>query len=193
MTRRSTRKLSTHPVREQGRETRRRILEELSNQLRTRSIRDVKVTEIAQAAGVTAAAFYQYFTDLQSAILALADSAIVDARGLTDCVMGDWDEEGEVIARRLVDGFMQFWERNEGVLRVIELAIDSKDSQFNRIRQAILSETTLALSMAIAGMKRSGRYRTDVAPREMAAALLAIPVHVSSRMWLYELWGLDVE
>jgi AcrR family transcriptional regulator len=193
MTRERRRKLSTHPVRKQGRETRSRMLQELSNQLRTRSIRDVTITEIAEAAGVTAAAFYQYFTDLQGAILALADTAILDARSLSELVMGDWDEDGEVIARRLVDRFLEFWERHEGVLRVIELAIDAKESQFNRIRQAILSETTVALSMTIAGLKRTGRYRVDVAPREMAAALLAIPVHVSSRLWLYELWGLNVE
>src|SRR5690606_1634432 len=113
------------------------------------------------------------------------------ARRLTQLMTGDWQNNAEEITSRVVDGFIDFWQAHEPVLRVIELAIDEHDSRFNRVRVAMLNEATLALSFVLANAKEAGRQPPDVEPRAMAAALIAVLVHVSSRLWLYEEWGLS--
>lgn len=185
-----SRNLPERERRARGRATRRKMLTALKDQLRERSIRDIKVVHIAEAAGVTPAAFYQYFTDLEDAMLTLADDMVQDARRLTDLVTGDWQSNADEITARMVDGFIEFWQVHEPVLRVIELAIDEHDTRFNRARMAMLNEATLALSFVLANFKEAGRQPDDLEPRAMAAALMAVLVHVSSRLWLYEEWGL---
>jgi AcrR family transcriptional regulator len=169
------------------------MLEALRTQLQERSFRDVKVVDIAESVGVTPAAFYQYFTGIEDALLALADGMVEESRHLTELMAGDWQNDGKAVARRVVDGFVEFWERNEAVLRVVELAIDEHDTRFARIRSDTLNESVLALSFVIASQKALGHQPSDVDPRAMAAGLSAALVHVSSRRWLYEAWGLDIE
>jgi AcrR family transcriptional regulator len=191
--REASRRLPEGERRTRGRITRRKMLAALEDQLRERSIRDIKVVTIAEAAGVTPAAFYQYFTGLDDAMLALADEMVADARQLTDLMTGDWQRNGTELTTRLVDGFLAFWQRHEPVLRVIELAIDEHDTQFNRVRTAMLNEATLALSFVIANFKEAGLQPPDVQPRALAAALIAVLIHVSARLWLYEAWGLETD
>jgi len=176
-----------------GRETRRKMLDALRKQLQERSIRDVRVVDIAESVGVTPAAFYQYFVDLEDALLALANEMVEESRKLTDLMTGDWQNDGRAVAKRVVDGFVDFWTDNEAVLRVVELAIDEHDTRFARIRSDALNESVLALSFVIASQKAQGNQPDDVDPRAMAAGLSAAIVHISSRRWLYEAWGLEAE
>jgi AcrR family transcriptional regulator len=176
-----------------GRETRRRMLDALRKQLQERSIRDVKVVDIAESVDVTPAAFYQYFVDLEDALLVLANEMVEESRKLTDLMAGDWQNDGRAVAKRVVDGFVDFWTDNEAVLRVVELAIDEHDTRFARIRSDTLNESVLALSFVIASQKAQGQQPDDVDPRAMACGLSAAIVHISSRRWLYEAWGMDAE
>jgi AcrR family transcriptional regulator len=189
----ASRKLPESERRARGRATRRKMLDALKSELQTRSIRDIKVVNIAESAGVTPAAFYQYFVDLDDAILSLADDMVTDARGLIDLMTGDWQNNADQITNRMVEGFLQFWQKHEAVLRVIELAIDERDSRYNRLRAAMFAESTVALSFVIGNFKDAGVQPDDVEPRALAAALLAVLIHVSSRLWLYEEWGLRSE
>ncbi len=54
-------------------QTRRRLLDATQELLETRSIRDVRVVDIARAVGTSPATFYQYFADVESAVLVLAE------------------------------------------------------------------------------------------------------------------------
>src|SRR5919198_2227822 len=68
------------PVATDGRElgkraqqTRRKLLDATQELLETRSIRDMRVVDIARAVGASPATFYQYFADVESAVLVLAE------------------------------------------------------------------------------------------------------------------------
>jgi AcrR family transcriptional regulator len=189
----ASRKLPETERRARGRATRRKMLDALKSELETRSIRDIKVVNIAESAGVTPAAFYQYFVDLDDAILTLADDMLTDARGLIDLLTGDWQNNADAIATRMVKGFLEFWRRHAAVLRVVELAIDERDGRYDRIRTGMFAECTVALSFVIGNFKDAGTQRPDVEPRALATALLAVLIHVNSRLWLYEEWGLRSE
>ena len=56
-----------------GRATRQRLLECTTGMLEAGSYRDLKVIDIAREAGTSPATFYQYFADVEAAILVLAE------------------------------------------------------------------------------------------------------------------------
>ena len=56
-----------------GRATRQRLLEQTADMLTAGSYRDLKVVDIARGAGTSPATFYQYFADVEAAILVLAE------------------------------------------------------------------------------------------------------------------------
>ena len=75
-----------------GRATRQRLLECTRDMLTTTSYRDVKVIDIAREAGTSPATFYQYFADVEAAILVLAEEMAQQGQHLTAIITdGSWD------------------------------------------------------------------------------------------------------
>ena len=70
--------------------TRRRLLDCTAQLLGKTSYRDIKVIDIAREAGTSPATFYQYFPDVEQAVLVLAEELATDAAELTELVRGDW-------------------------------------------------------------------------------------------------------
>ena len=60
-----------------GRATRQRLLEQTLSMIGDTSFRDLKVVDIAREAGTSPATFYQYFPDVEAAILALAEDMAI--------------------------------------------------------------------------------------------------------------------
>ena len=109
-----------------GRATRQRLLECTKDMLRSSSYRDLKVVEIAREAGTSPATFYQYFPDVESAVLALAEEMAEDkvrfARIVRD---GSWKGRGGFDrALALADEFLAFWDDHQPILRVVDLAAE---------------------------------------------------------------------
>src|SRR4051812_14723081 len=71
-----------------ARETRERILESLGKLLGSMSYRDVRVTDVVREVGTSPATFYQYFADVETAVLALAQDVTKDAAGLKSLAEG---------------------------------------------------------------------------------------------------------
>ena len=77
-------------VRSRGIATRRRLLDCTDELLTKTSYRDIKVIDIAREAGTSPATFYQYFPDVEQAVLVLAEELAGDAEYLAELVRGDW-------------------------------------------------------------------------------------------------------
>src|SRR3954467_13595587 len=134
-----------------GRATRTRLLECTAEMLATTSLRDLKVIDIAREASTSPATFYQYFPDVESAILVLAEEMAVDTTVMVDHVrQSEWKgRAGYESALVLTDRFIEFWEQYRPVLRVVELASGEGDRRFGKIRSKMLNSVTVALSDAI--------------------------------------------
>ena len=65
--------LDGRPFGKRGVETRQRLLDATRELLETHGIRDLRVVDIARTVGTSPATFYQYFRDVEEAVLALAD------------------------------------------------------------------------------------------------------------------------
>ena len=174
-----------------GRATRTRLLECTSDMLATTSFRELKVIDIAREASTSPATFYQYFPDVESAILVLAEEMAESATVIADHVrLGPWKgKAGYDTALGLSDRFFEFWDEYRSVLRVVELAAGEGDRRFTRIRSRMLTGVTHALSDAIKVAQPKPR---DDALDSMATggALVAMLANVASHQYGFEFWGI---
>jgi AcrR family transcriptional regulator len=173
-----------------GRATRAKLLEATAALLEATSYRELKVVDIARKAGTSPATFYQYFADVEAAILSLGEVMAADGPVLAGPVLGPWaGRAGAEKSLQLVEGFLRFWEEHEAVLRVVDLAIVEGDKRFRLIRNRLLEPVTFALIDVITEHQKAGRHPDTVDPRAQAAVLLSMLAHVAEHRHGLEAWG----
>lgn len=172
-----------------GRATRDKLLQATAELLDSRSYRDLTVVDIAKTAETSTATFYQYFPDVQAALVELARELANEAPTLVEIIAkGEWKNDGDDAAKRLVDAFVDLWERHHAILRVVDLATAEGDLRFRNIRTHLLSHVTDALRDAIV---KAGD--TTVEPRAQAAALVSLLAHVAEHRYGFEFWGIKLD
>ncbi|MFD7920674.1 TetR family transcriptional regulator [Streptomyces sp. NPDC059740] len=159
-----------------GQATRQKLLDCLSDMLSSSPYRDVKVIDVARKAGTSPATFYQYFPDVEGAVLELAEEMAREAASLSELVEGrSWTgKAGWQTAEDLVDGFLSFWRKNDAILRVVDLGAAEGDKRFNRIRTRILTTVTNSLTESITELQAKRRVDKDVSAPAMSAALVSM-------------------
>ena len=149
--------------------------------------------DIAREAGTSPATFYQYFENVEQAILVLAEELAEGAGALAELVDGDWSDPASwATARRVVDGFMEYWERNRAVFRVVELATEEGDLRFRGLRVRALNAVTVTLARVIsaANLPGAGRSAAGADPMAVAATVISMLAHVASHRYGFEFWGI---
>ena len=174
-----------------GQATRRKLLDTTAALLQTTSYRTIKVIDIARDAGTSPATFYQYFADVEQAVLVLAEEVARDAVQLTEFVRGDWSPDAsDATARAVVEKFMDFWEGHRAVLRVVELATEEGDLRFQRLRVRALNTLTESLRETIAELQEREQLAADIDPFATAGVLVSMLAHVGSHRYGFEFWGI---
>ena len=172
-----------------GRATRDKLLRATNDLLSKRSYRELTVVEIAKRARTSTATFYQYFTDVEAAIAELAHALAEEGPRLVDIInTGAWRTDGYDDAVKLVDAFIDLWERHSTILRVVDLATAEGDLRFRNIRTHLLSQVTDALRDAIV---RACDGKAE--PRAQAAALVSLLAHVAEHRYGFEFWGIRLD
>ncbi len=158
-----------------ARETRERILESLDKLLGSMSYRDVRVTDVVREVGTSPATFYQYFADVETAVLALAQDVTKDASGLKSLAEGASMTGKAAVASvdKIVDGVAAFYKDHEAVLRVLDTAAAEGGAPFKKARAAYLAAISAPLA-AVAG-------NTKEAKANVAAATALILATAGSR------------
>ena len=175
-----------------GRATRQRLLECTAEMLTTTAYRDVKVIDIAREAGTSPATFYQYFADVEAAVLVLAEEVAREGAHLsTIATEGRWDEAGAPkTAAALADGILRFWDDNRPVLRVMDLATDEGDDRFRKIRVGFLNDITKALAEVAQAAVVDRRLPKGTDPMATAGVLVSMLAHVAAHQYGFEFWGI---
>lgn len=166
-----------------GLATRRRLLDTLAEMLATTSYRDLKVVDVARAAGTSPATFYQYFPQVEAAVLALAEELAGEGgRELRALVEGhSWEGvDAASTAAGIADGFLSFWERHGALLSVIDLAALDGDRRFRDLRTRLLNGVSEALEATVAEARAAGRVPVDTEPRAVAVVLTSMLAHVAA-------------
>ncbi|WP_317443927.1 TetR family transcriptional regulator [Streptomyces collinus] len=174
-----------------GQATRQKLLDCLSEMLSSSPYRDVKVIDVARKAGTSPATFYQYFPDVEGAVLEIAEQMAAEGAGLTELLEGrTWTgKAGWQTAQQLVDGFLEFWRKNDAILRVVDLGAAEGDKRFYKIRMKILNSVNNSLAQSITELQAKGRIDKDVNPAAIAGSLVAMLAAVASHQKGFSSWG----
>jgi AcrR family transcriptional regulator len=174
-----------------GQATRQKLLDCLSEMLSSSPYRDVKVIDVARRAGTSPATFYQYFPDVEGAVLEIAERMAADGAGLAALVEGrSWaGKAGWQTAQELVEGFLEFYKRNDAILRVVDLGAAEGDKRFAKIRAKILNSVNGSLADSVAELQSKGRVDKDLNPAAVAGSLVAMLAAVASHQKGVSSWG----
>ncbi|MCH0557599.1 TetR family transcriptional regulator [Streptomyces sp. MUM 16J] len=174
-----------------GQATRQKLLDCLSEMLSSSPYRDVKVIDVARKAGTSPATFYQYFPDVEGAVLEIAEQMAAEGAGLAELLEGrTWTgKSGWQTAQELVNGFLDFWRRNDAILRVVDLGAAEGDKRFYKIRMKILNSVNNSLADSITELQSKGRVDKDVNPAAVAGSLVAMLAAVAGHQKGFSSWG----
>ncbi len=174
-----------------GRQTRDRLLDATAELLQTRGYRELSVVEIARHVGSSPATFYQYFADVEAAVLVLAARLHEDGERLGDLISSaSWSgRAGWEATLDFIDAFLDFWTTHVHVLRVIDLAIAEGDGRFREARIALLNPVTVALCEVVAEMQARERHPEDVKPNAQASVIISMLAHVAAHLDGLTGWG----
>jgi AcrR family transcriptional regulator len=174
-----------------GRATRQRLLECTTELLVATPWRSIKVIDIARQAGTSPATFYQYFENVEAAITVLAEELVEGVGVLAGLVDGDWSEEASwSTAVAVVEGFMDYWERNRAVFRVVELTTVEGDLRFQGLRVRALNAVTVTLARVIATHGEGSGSPAGRDPMAAAGTLIAMLAQVAAHRYGFEFWGI---
>jgi AcrR family transcriptional regulator len=174
-----------------GQATRQKLLDCLREMLGTSAYRDVKVIDVARMAGTSPATFYQYFPDVEGAVLEIAEEMAKEAAGLGDLVTDrSWaGRAGWQTSEELVDGFLAFWRKHDALLRVVDLASAEGDKRFYKIRMRILNGVVGPLQDAIKELQAKGRVDATVSPPAVAGSLVTMLAGAAGHQKGFQTWG----
>ncbi|AKG44682.1 TetR family transcriptional regulator [Streptomyces xiamenensis] len=166
-----------------GQATRQKLLDCLGKMLASSPYRDVKVIDVARKAGTSPATFYQYFPDVEAAVLEIAEVTLRESAALSELVAGrSWTgKAGRRTAEELVDGFLAFWRRHDAILRVIDLGAAEGDRRFVRIRTRIQGAIVKPLTESIDTLQAKGRGGTAISSAALAGSLVTMLAAVSAQ------------
>jgi AcrR family transcriptional regulator len=156
------------PLGERGLRTRQRILEAIGAAIQRNGLRGIRLADIAEEVGFKPPAFYQYFADLDEAILALcAEAGELVPR--FDIESGAWGEAGGT--RPFVEEFFRYWDEHRPLLTARHVAIMAGDDRFQDVATESLRPVAEALQGKIEAARREGRIDPALHPVALAAVL----------------------
>jgi AcrR family transcriptional regulator len=173
-------------------QTRERLLEATGKLLGARKLRELRVIDIAREVGMSSATFYQYFGDVDDAVLRLAEQASDEMPSMLQRIDGSWrGEDGLRKAREIVAAFIDHWDEHHAVLRVRNLASDEGDARFRTLRARTLQPVLEELARVI--REHRGDRDPQGHPHAAAAAMAAILERLAAFHAELEVFGVTRE
>jgi AcrR family transcriptional regulator len=153
-----------------GVQTRQRLLDATAQLLEDNGLRELRVVDIARAVDLAPATFYQYFRDVEEAVLALSVAVGEETGSLAGLVAQSWSgPHGLAVVRRFVEDFITNWDDHRAVLRTRNLAAQEGDQRFRDVRNEALRPLTEGIAAKVAAQDEPG-----VASYAAAAAMVAM-------------------
>lgn len=174
-----------------GRATRQRLLDATRSLLAERAYRDLKVVEISRIAETSPATFYQYFPDVETAVLALTDDLADQGGHQLRSLITEPEWDSPEAARALAQGFLDFFAEHGDLLRVVDLEVLEGDGRFRQLRIRLFNGVFLALQDLVHEFRAAGNLPESVSPGAVASVLTTMLAHVSAHQPGYQAWGVS--
>lgn len=147
-----------------GARTRRRIMEATAGLVATRSLADIRITEIARGAQIAQPNFYTYFTSIEDVILALGQE--VSLEGLAAHLEADWaGPQGIPQARLLIEEAFELWRKHAAVIALFWSFADKQRGEFPEKRVQQVRSLYKAFEAQVRRSQAAGRIASAVHPR----------------------------
>ncbi|HBZ70143.1 MAG TPA: TetR family transcriptional regulator [Deltaproteobacteria bacterium] len=158
-----------------GLQTRDQLLDALAALMAQRSVREIRVVDVARSVSTSPATFYQYFEDVDEAVLRLAERASARMPQILALMGRSWrGKRGFETAHAIVEAFIRHWDAHHAVLRLSNLRSDEGDRRFLKLRRDTMTPVLQAIAKLIEEGQRAGRVSKRMHPIAAAAALAAI-------------------
>lgn len=177
-----------------GTATRERLLASTAELLARKPYRSITVTEIARGARTSPATYYQYFLDIESAVLALAEASAAEGAELSAPLLARrWrGADGWQNSLAVVDAFLDFWRSHQPILRVVDLLTEEGDERVRAVRVGMLNVVTRQLASVITEVRGAADGRPGADPMATAAVLVSMLAHVAAHQARYEDWSISM-
>lgn len=141
---------SGRPLGPRALRTRARILEATLSLLDQRTMRDLRVIDIARAIGSSPATFYQYFKDVNGVVLELSSEITEFTPEMIELIRGDWTgRAGHERGLRLANLVADSWDRYRSILRIRNNAANEGDPEFMAVRLKAMLPMVMAFAEVI--------------------------------------------
>ena len=161
------------PLGARGLRTRKRILDAIADLVGRHGLRGLRLTDVAEQIGFSPPAFYQYFDDMDDAILAMCKEVSEQVPAF-DFSPGDRPDESSWAdgSRPFVLSFFEYWDAHRSVLRARNISVNEGDERFRNTRDEAFRPMIETLMTAIENSKQQGLVAERVSPRSLASALV---------------------
>jgi AcrR family transcriptional regulator len=160
------------PLGKRGLQTREQILKAVADCIERQGLRGLRLTDVATEVGFKPPAFYQYFSDLDEAILALCEEIghLIPAFPFPE---NGWNEEdmSAESTRTFVRRFFQYWDDHRAVLWSRNVAVTTGDARLQAVRDEAFRPMVEALRARIEAGQREGRVDPSISPRRLGSVL----------------------
>lgn len=186
--------LSGRPLGQRALKKRRQLMDATVELLKQRSLRDLRVVDIAREVKTSPATFYQYFKDVEDVVLQLAEESTAKMPSIMKLFEGNWQgEEGLQKAREVADAFIRYWDEHGAVLRVRNVAADEGDARFLAVRSKATTPLLGAMTKQFDRQVQNGTRQRQIKPMAAAVAMGAILDRLSAYRKELETLGLSRE
>lgn len=157
-----------------GVETRARILQAMAQLIEQKGIRDLKQADVAREVGFSPPAFYQYFHDMDEALLALCEYVSEQVPDYQSVDGDAWGRVGAGGSRAFVESFFEYWDEHRVVLWTRNHTLDDGDERYREIRDETFQPITQELMAKIEAGQADGRIDGSLSPRALATTLIVM-------------------
>lgn len=160
------------PLGHRGIRTRQKILEAVAGAIERQGLRGLRLADVAEDVGISPPAFYQYFNDLDEAILALCEEigGFLPAFSFEDEALTNGDGHVES-TRGFITRFFEYWDAHRAVLWARNIAVTAGDERFQKVRAETFQPMIVALESFIEAGQREGRIDPSISRVSLGAAL----------------------
>lgn len=151
-----------------GDRSRQRIIDGVSELLKTTNVWDLSVTDICNTCEIAPSNLYTYFRGVEEVILALSEQVVDKCPSLDDLAQGSLvGRAGLMRSRRFVNAVFDYWDAYRPVLKVIELFGDLDNKAFAQLRARRLLPIYDILRPIVLQAQEDGRLSEKMDPGVM--------------------------
>lgn len=172
-----------------GLRTRQRILEAVGAAIEANGVRGLRLADVAADVGFSAPAFYQYFSGLDDAILALC-AEVGELSPQFEEEAADWTGDQPTSALPFIEQYFAYWDEHRSLLTARHMAIIAGDERHQQVANEAFRPSAEALHHYIEAGQRDGRIDPKLHPVALGAVLnIMVDLAAMQAPALNKYWG----